>query len=149
MAYATQRDLQDFGLPPQALAGLSSRVLNAHLEAASGRINSYLRDQAVLPLKSPYPQEIIEANVILASYSLMIRRGYNPASPSDENFRERYLDMGGRGDGRGWLDLLAKGLVSLALAADSTPEREGRPRVNTSKPRGWVIDPSGDYEVIP
>lgn len=147
-AYATKEDLEEIGLPKQALAGLSTKTIDRHLQAASGRVDSYMRSQEKLPLATPYPMEIVEATVILASYSLLIRRGYNPDNPSDANFRERYLDMVGNGDSPGWLDKLASGHVNLSAAADATIEREGRPRFSTSKPRGWDEPSTGTYERI-
>ncbi len=143
MPYATRRDLKDFGLPPQALAGLSARVILAHLEAASGRINSYIRGQETLPLQTPYPPEIVEATVILASYSLLVFRGYNPDEFS-ANFRERYLDMVGDGNAPGWLNRLSQGSVNLSTEADSTPGvQEGAPGFATGDPRGWDDPPIG------
>jgi len=137
MAYATRRDLEDFGLPKQALSGLSARVLQRHLDAASGRVDSYLRGQYTLPLASPYPMEIVECTVILASYSLLLFRGFNP-DEYDANYRERYIDMVGQGESPGWLDRLSKGVVNLATTADATPNvNEGRPEFSTGPSRGW------------
>ena len=122
--YATTTDLAQFGLPAAALANISAAIQNDHLTKAGGVIDSYLRSHYALPLASPFPDEIIRCNAIIAAYDILQFRGYNP-DEFDEGFRLRYLDC------LEWLKLLAKGTVSLDIAADATDAREGRPRVQT------------------
>jgi len=122
--YATTTDLAQFGLPAAALANISTTIQNDHLTKAGGVIDSYLRSHHTLPLGSPYPDEIIRCNAIIAAYDILQFRGFNP-DEFDEGFRLRYLDC------LAWLKDIAKGLVSLAITADATAASEGRPRVET------------------
>jgi phage gp36-like protein len=122
--YATTTDLGDYGLPPDALAGMTAAVQNKILTKASGTIDSYLRGRYSLPLAGgPYPDEIIEACVSIAAFKVLKRRGHNP-SAFDQTFTDDYqttLD---------WLSKLAKGEVNLDSGADATPTvNEARPRV--------------------
>ena len=120
--YATTTDLADFGLPTDALAGVSSAVQNKHLQFASGKIDSYLRGRYKLPL-STTPDEIKAACLAIAAYTVLKRRGFNPDA-YDNNFRDEYLTT------IDWLDKLSDGRVNLDIAADATPATsEGRPSV--------------------
>ena len=140
MAYATRTELANFGLPAQALAGVSTTIQDQHLEDATGLIDSYLRSGYTVPLGSPYPTEIVRACCPLAAYSLICWRGYDPAR-SGESFRMRHEDA------ISWLRDVAAGRAALAITADGTPSTlEGRPQVQTGSrdsdgvptdPRGW------------
>ena len=122
--YATTTDLQQLGLPAEALTNVSAAIQNDHLLKAGGKIDSYLRSQYTLPLAVPYPDEIILCNVNIASYTLLKWRGFN-ADEMDENFRLLYLDC------VNWLEMLNRGEVSLGIDADATPgTSEGGPKVS-------------------
>lgn len=124
--YATTTDLANIGLPAQALASVSTTIQDEHLVNASAKIDSYLRSRYSVPLASPYPDEIVSACCKLAAYSLLVRRGYDPAR-HDANFRLGYEDS------VSYLRDLSAGRASLAITADSTPTtREGAPRVLTA-----------------
>lgn len=146
--YATATDLANLGLPAAALEGISPAIQDEHLRKASGRVDSYLRGRYSLPLAAPYPDEIIEATVILAAYSLLVFRGFNP-DEYDSNFVRRYQDMVGNtsvGGSRGWLDRVASGRANLATSADATSgTQEGAPTFDTAEgstadERGWATD---------
>ena len=136
--YATTTDLQNLGLPTAALTGVSSPIQDQHLVKASGVVDSYLRGRETLPLVAPFPDEVVDATVRLAAYTLLVRRGFNPDS-YDENFRSLY-----EGTLR-WLKDVSAGRANLASTADTdTTERAGRPRVQLGTPtttptnlRGW------------
>jgi phage gp36-like protein len=123
--YATTTDLAALGLPSAALSGVSTATQTAHLLAQGAKIDSYLRTQYDLPIKTPYPQELVEANAIMAAYTILQNvRGYVP-DEFDAGFRARYDDQ------VTWLRDLAAGRCSLGIDADQTTAQEGRPRVET------------------
>lgn len=138
--YASVADMESIGLPVAATVGVDPAIIEKHLDAAGGKIESYLRSRHVLPLASPYPQELVDANARIAAYTFLVWRGFNPDS-YDQNFRDMYLDLVGRPGQSGWLDKLAAGKVHLDVAADATPgTREGRARVVSRESRGWDGD---------
>lgn len=137
--YATTSDLGNLGLPSAALVNVSSTVQDAHLRAQGDRIDTYLRAHHTLPLTAPYPREVVEANSVMAGYSILSSyRGFDPAG-ADENFRLRYEDA------IAWLRDLAAGRAHLDEAADTTPATsEGRPRVWTGGTnRAWGTGDTG------
>lgn len=89
MTYASSTDLTTYGLPATALGTLSVATIGAALDAASKTVDSYLRGRYALPLVA-WGTEITEATAIIAAYSLMNVRGYNPASAADANLFDRY-----------------------------------------------------------
>lgn len=131
MAYATTADFQSLGLPAAAVVNVPSSVQDEHLEAQASAIDAYLRGRYTLPLATPYPRAIVDCNCVMAAYAILQNyRGYNP-DEFDAGFRQRYEDC------MMFLRDLAKGLANLDVAADATPEREGRPRIATQEQRGW------------
>lgn len=143
-ARATTTDLTRLGLPAGALTNVPSPSQQAALDAASAKVDTYLRSRHELPLVQPYPEEIIEAECVLAGWTILTTKGHNPIG-FDETFQTRY-NMTIR-----WLEQLASGAVHLAETADSSPnENEGAPQTNsrgptatysgtieTNTPRGW------------
>jgi phage gp36-like protein len=117
--YATALQFSALGLPAVALNGFTGDV-NDHLLNASGVVDTYLRGRYLLPLVSPYPQEIINAVCLIAAWTVLNIRGFDPSSGTDVNVRTRYEDMTGRPGQKGWLQQLSSGLVNLDLAADAS-----------------------------
>lgn len=153
VCYATPEDLAMLGLPENVLKKVDvQNVQQRHLEVASGKIDTYLRSRYTLPIKQDettgvYPPELVEACVIIASYSLMQFIGYNP-NAADLKFQQRYHDLVGTPNvsgSKGWLDRVASGAVNLALDVDATPNvDEGAPQIDTQPQRGWNIDQIGN-----
>lgn len=138
--YGTTTNMASLGLPSKATANVSPTVQNAHLTAQASRIDTYLRGRHTLPLSEPYPDCIVEANCVMAAYSILTNyRGYGPAD-LDTNFRLRYEDQ------LAFLQDLAAGRASLADDADATPDtNEGRPRVQTGgSNRAWGTGDTGE-----
>lgn len=134
--YATEEQFETLGLPAVALDGFSGSVTD-HLVAASGVVDSYLRGRYRLPLTGPdYPQEIVQATCIIAAWTILNVRGFDPSAAADMAVRTRYEDMIGRPMQKGWLQQLAAGLVNLPLSADaSSGHHDGGPRVSSRG--GW------------
>lgn len=136
--YGELEDLEATGLPPRALEEVVS--VDDFLTKASATIDSYLRRRYTLPLATT-PPEIADACIAIASYRLLVFRGFNP-DEYDANFKARndfYLGAPGM---KGWLDKLADGSVVLDGAIDATPgtPTTGGPRtpkVYSRSSRGW------------
>ena len=140
--YASIFDFETLGLMPKALRNLDATTVTAFLLKAGGTIDGYLRAGGyALPLtgtlgddetaSTGFPDEIIDANVCIARYNIMVRRGFNP-DDHDLNFRQT------RDDCIAWLEKVATGAVQLDADADATPGvSAGRPRVDTKPKRGW------------
>lgn len=111
MSYATESDLLVLDLPAAAIAGLDTQP---HLDAASSRVDGYLRGRYSLPLVAPYPSEIVSVTSALAAYSLIARRGFDPSSGTHLTLRQRFEDS------TRWLERLASGMINLPDGADSS-----------------------------
>lgn len=139
--YAEQADLIALGINADAIAGIDPTKVNEALDAASAKVDSYLRAQFTLPL-TQFGKDIVEATSIIAAYSILSGRGYNPAAGSDPNLRQRYVDIVGEPPHRlGWLDLVAKGAVTPDATGSSSGSTEGTPDYApmpvSSSQRGW------------
>jgi phage gp36-like protein len=126
---ATEAEFNALGLPAVALDGFSGDVQD-HLDAASAKVDSHIRGRYLLPLVAPYPPEIVEAECVLAAYSLLSIRGFDPEAGANQNVVQRYKDT------MKWLGALSEGKVSLAIEADSTSDTyEGGPKVRSRSSR--------------
>ena len=85
--YATTADLSNhMGSAALSAPSISSTALQtAHLVAASGRVDSYLRQRFALPL-TQWADDLVQATCRLAAYSLIRVRGYNPDSGADARY---------------------------------------------------------------
>lgn len=117
--YASSAQFAIYGLPPAALDGFTGSV-DDHLAAASEAFNSYARGRYKVPLTLPAPLEVVIAVCVLAAYSIVNVRGYDPREGADNNLRTRYEDLVGRQGQKGWLQQLADGKINLDIAADAT-----------------------------
>lgn len=126
--YATSAELAALGIPAAALSGFSGDP-DDFLVAATARIDSYLRGRYQLPLTSPYPQEVVEATAILAAYSLLSVRGFDPENSADVNVRMRHEDV------TKWLREIARGRASLDLEQDAVPSYSAGGPIVSSRTR--------------
>jgi phage gp36-like protein len=129
-ARATLSDLGSLGLPGQLLAGLPAVQQQQALDSASAKVDSYLGAHFTLPLTA-YGQDIIEAEVNLASYQLLVARGFNPEAGPDKAIKERYDET------VKWLQGIAEGDLVPNVADSSSGGAVGGPFVATSAQRGW------------
>lgn len=125
-ARATSADFAVHGLPATALDGFAGDV-DDYLTTAAGVVDSYLRGRYLLPLSSPYPPEVVECECVLAAYTLISVRGFDPEDSSDVNIKLRYDDK------VKWLREIARGRASLDLATDAQadPTSAGGPIVSS------------------
>lgn len=117
--YASSAQFSVYGLPPAALDGFTGSV-DDHLVAGSAVFDSYARGRYKVPLTLPAPIEVVIAVCVLAAYSIVNARGYDPRDGADNNLRTRYEDLMGRQGQHGWLQQLSEGKVNLDIAADAT-----------------------------
>jgi len=142
-AYASRTQLAQHGLPSGALTNVPTGTQDVALEAASRRIDTYLRAQQSVPLVDP-GEDIVEATCVLAAFSILTTKGHNPTF-FDAVFQKRHDDM------LDWLRDIAAGRVTLDPDIDATPDDdEGAPArasrgpvvsfsstIETNEPRGW------------
>jgi phage gp36-like protein len=131
MAYATTSDLANHGIVASALSTVSSDVQEAALEAASERVDGFLRSRFQLPL-SDWGNDIVEATVVIATWMLMNRRGFMPSAGADVLIRERYLDT------MSWLNRVGRQEVTPNVTPNTIAVPElAAPRILTHDMRGW------------
>lgn len=112
-SYCMVSDLQFYGAPSVAFDSLASGQAAAAIGSASDKIDSYLRNHFQLPL-TVVSNDIKEACAVLATYTLLVARGYNPDAGADPNYRDRAKDT------IRWLEHVGKGEARPNLV-DSTP----------------------------
>lgn len=136
MSYATPDELKTLGLPPDALEELSDADIQAQLDADAGIMDMYLGAQYTLPIGTPYPEALKRINVCLATYHILMRRGFNPEGP-DLLYKQNY-------DGcMQMLEDISKGTLPVPGIVDDTPTvNEGIPQVSTQPLRGWTVPTS-------
>jgi len=111
---------------------LSDSEVQTQLDVAASEIDAALRPHHKLPLASPYPAVLLEAESVIASYRLFLFRGFKPGSKDADTIQARYVEVVGDPTvpGSGLLGRLAAGKFILAAEADATPNtREGAPLV--------------------
>lgn len=94
MAYASQTDLTNIGLPAAALGTLTVAQIGAALQNASDRADAAFRARygnTSVPLVA-WDSTITHAVAKLAAYELMVVRGMKPGGPDWELFHSRYQD---------------------------------------------------------
>ncbi len=132
MAYATRTDLDAMGYPSATLAGVSTTIQDAALDAASSLVDGYLVRRFTLPL-SAWGDDLRRAVVHIAAWDLLCRRGFRPGDGADEAVRMRYEDA------MSWLKDVSAGRVEPQGVTDASPAvAESFGVVVVSHPRrGW------------
>jgi phage gp36-like protein len=140
-AYAVAADL-DSGINAAAMTGVPTQTKTDNIESASRIIDSFLRAQFTLPLVQ-VGGDVKRACIHIATYYVMVGRGYNPEAGGDPGIRDRYKDA------MDWLKLVSAG-KAVPDVTDSSPDAaEGRPgsrpTVISSASRGYNTrgDPNG------
>lgn len=130
---ATIAQLRQLGLDSFALDQMSTADKQAALDSASARLDSALATQFTLPIVAPYPLDIIECECVLASWTLLMVRGYNAPTGVDENIKERYLMW------EAYLDKVSKGELVPSVVDSGTGGDYGStgPSVITATQRGY------------
>lgn len=119
MAYATQTDLTNVGVPAQAITPLTQAQINAALDNASTFADSFFRARwgtNAVPLQA-WDSAVTEAVAKIAAFRLLKVRGYSPGSGADRQFREGYDDA------VAWLEKVQRQQAHplVTLASNATP----------------------------
>lgn len=142
MAYATRTDLEQLGLPPDALDALDSRVpgsLARALDAASALADGHLRARYVLPLSS-WSDDLTQRVVAVAAESLMATLGLDPESPMATLLSKRAAKA------ERWFEMVAakkihptvtEGGAPVDGAVVISPPARGWDEVSIEEERGW------------
>lgn len=129
-AYATQADLERFGLNARALVGVASEVIDAALEAASSIADSYLIARYPAPPLTGWPTALRYHVACIAQYMIVSGHvGFNPDG-SHEEIRLRYTDA------IKYLDSIAKGTITL-LTVETAPARGVGPSATSAPAEDW------------
>lgn len=131
MAYANVADLERFGVQAAALASLPLDVRQEAINGASKLADGYMRKRYAVPLCGRTPDDLRRQVSIIATYDLLVVRGYAPSAGADEQIRTRYEDA------IMWLKDVARGEVELDVD-DATPgTEEASPLVASDPIVGW------------
>lgn len=128
-SYASLQDLDECGLPLAALATIPKTTIQRQLDRASAYVDTFLGDKVQLSLVGA-PDPIIVMTVCqIASWWLLVRRGFNPENPGDAVVRQSYLDA------VTFLTRIANGQARINVK-QSNPESL-QPNVSSNELRGY------------
>lgn len=131
--YASTAQLASLSLTPQAAARYGDVAMNAALQAASSRADSYLASQFTLPLTS-WDMQLTRVVCDMAAFDLARQYGLNPAAP-DFNALKSLFD-----GSLAWLEQVrTHALTPQYEDSDGSPTNveEGGPFVITATSRGY------------
>jgi len=140
--YCTIDQLQTLGVNAAALTKFTAPQKTVGIEAASRKIDSYLRagGRYVLPLIQA-GTDLARCCAIITSYDLLSNKGLNPEG-TDENVRLRYKDE------LLWLADVRDGAVIPDITDSGTGAAEGvpsgGPRVVSATSRGYSVRGTGN-----
>ena len=81
--YATLEDFQN-SAPKKAFTSLSDELITIALSDASSIVDGFLYSSYVLPLTEPFDNVLKLITISLASYQLLLIRGFNPDNSIDQ-----------------------------------------------------------------
>jgi phage gp36-like protein len=113
-----------------SVASLGAPKVQAALNAGSDYLDGLLVDQATLPLIPPYPQDVVDFEVVYAAYRLLLNVGFNPQAPADMAVKEEYDRK------MSWAREIAAGEITPNWTDSSSDQDMGGPFVITSAQRG-------------
>ncbi len=138
MSFSTLNQLRQLGLDSNATNQILAADQQVALDAAQAYIITRIGTQFPPPILTPYPMDLIECECVVASWTLLMVRGYNPAQGNgDVNIKMRYEWWAGKG---GWLDQVSSGEIVPQIIASATPPETGGasgPSVITATTRGY------------
>ena len=121
-ARATLTDLANMGPAQSRIApwvAANPVPAQAFLNSGSDFLDGYLTAQFDLPLVAPYTQDVIDFEVMFASYRIILRLGLDPRSPTDMLIVEEYKAK------LAWADLIGRQQITPAMADSSTDSAQG------------------------
>lgn len=132
MAYLGKTDVLRYITAARLGPAITDDLIAQACEDVSAEADGYMRAQQVLPLTVPYPRDLVRHLAAIVIWNLLTNQGINPEVGSNPIY-ERNWNRANE-----WLTQVARGQVSFALTADSSPEpRPGGARVSSEPRRGW------------
>lgn len=125
-SYITYQELQDQGVPPEGLSGLSAAQMNDAIAWASDEIDGYLSKRFTLPLAT-VSNDIKRRCVIIASYYLLTRRGFRIGGELNDLIIKLYDDA------VLWLLRVSRGDIT-PQCVDATPAVDEEGSLTASAP---------------
>jgi phage gp36-like protein len=133
-SYASLEDLQSTGLPIAYFTGdlaptpdLQQTFLNQTARTMDGYMAA--NPNITLPLLPPYDDQLIQCNVSLARYRMVLQRGYNPESPDVGIKQDNDAQMK-------WLHDLSAARVKLQFQATGPNPQGKQPFMVSARSRG-------------
>jgi phage gp36-like protein len=112
--YATVTDLQQAGLPPKALTGVSVTIQQNALTKASSIMDDYFRTQFKLPFQS-ISYSLTQRCCDIAGLLIMKFKGFDPEDPADKAIKE------GHDDAIKWCEGVRDRIISPGCVDSATP----------------------------
>ena len=139
--YCEPSEIGRYGVNAEAIADLNAELITPVIVAVSDEIDTYLRQQYVLPL-SRWGSDITKAAAVMAAWEIISVRGFKPGENiEDSPLRLRYEDT------LKWLKMVAAGTVAPDVDdSDTSTPTAGAPagaaRVTSNSQRGYFSEDS-------
>lgn len=88
-AYAVLADLYAYGLPLVACGSVSTATQQKILDGRNEYADGKMRARYKLPLRQPYPVDLVQNVCMLAAWDVWMARGGNPAAGTDLQYQTR------------------------------------------------------------
>jgi phage gp36-like protein len=138
-AYCEPSEIGRYGVNAEAIGELNDELITPVIVAVSDEIDTYLRQQYVLPL-TRWGSDITKAAAVMAAWEIISVRGFKPGENiEDSPLRLRYEDV------KAWLKMVAAGTVAPDVddSDTSTPAagaQSGSARVTSNSQRGYFSE---------
>jgi phage gp36-like protein len=135
MAYATRAHFSTFGLAYPWMRGIPNDVVEAHLDAASLKIDGYLRKRLTLPLVD-YGNDLRLLTCQVAACTLAHVRGFDGAAP-DEQVVKAVCEMAAQELARIEQGTWLPSVTDSSSGAEEGVASQGGLEIASNLPRGW------------
>lgn len=124
--YAQPGDLAKVGALPSFVQSLTSDQITEALQTASALMDSYFIARFTLPIQT-WTYDVVQCCCVLAVYTLIAARGYNPNNPAELVYETRFNQQ------MRWLKDVANG-VATPFMTDSSPNAAAGQASPTASP---------------
>lgn len=134
MSICSLDQLRQLGVDSYATSSALAADRQAAIDATEANVGTLLASQYPRPWSAPYPLDLIQCIAVLASWSILISKGYNPLPGQDDNLLATV---------KYWRDWLAQAAIGESdveiIASSSVVEDAGAsgPSVITASQRGY------------
>lgn len=138
MSYNTLLEFRNNGPLSGSFDDVSDSICEVHLNAAGAKLDSALRVTHVLPLTTPYPEDLKLYERFLAAFTLSACQGVDATQDGKSRFYLIYQDIVAKG---GILDQISKGAIRYPDSSTSSTEIRNNIKVYAQRAkRGYTID---------